>query len=49
MESFNEVCGCGEISSGRGYVHVEKFIGGLCPRCKINGGDYVHVAKSMGD
>ena len=37
-----------EISSGRVYVHVVKFMGGgggLCPCCKIHGGDYVHVYK----
>ena len=38
-----------------GYVHVVKFMGGLCPCCKIHGGimsmlqnswgDYVHVYK----
>ena len=41
--------GGGGGSSGRVYVHVVKFIGGLCSRCKIHRGDYVHVAKFMGD
>ena len=43
------VCVGGGISSGRVYVHVVKFIGGLCSRCKIHRGDYVRVAKFMGD
>ena len=55
MEALIEyrLCLCvrrgGGISSERVYVHVVKFIGGLCPRCKIHrGGDYVLVAKFMG-
>ena len=36
--------------SGRNYVLVVKFTvgggGGLCPSCKIHGGDFVHVYKN---
>ena len=34
--------------SGRDYVLVVKFSGGggLCPSCKIHGGDFVHVYKN---
>ena len=38
----------GRDSSGRGYVPVVKFIGGLCPRCKKQLGDYVHFTKYGG-
>ena len=33
--------------SGGDYVLVVKFTGGgLCPSCKIHGGDFVHVYKN---
>ena len=47
------MCGGGGgagISSGRVYVHIEKFIegGGYVHDVKFMGGYYVHVAKFMG-
>ena len=45
----NRLCLCvrsgGGISSGRVYVHVVKFIGGMMSTLQISWGDYVHVYK----
>ena len=37
----------GGISSGRVYVHVVKFIGGLSPCCKIHGGGIMSTYTNL--